>query len=84
MRTSIMRSVQSAIARGSSSSTYVCARTYLSDSVPERKVVVLGTASGIGQPLALLMKLNPLVSKLSLYDIRFVLPLKSVSFLPIA
>lgn len=64
-----MRSVQSAIARSSSSSTYVRARAYSSDSVPERKVAVLGAAGGIGQPLALLMKLNPLVSKLSLYDI---------------
>ncbi|KAL0001460.1 hypothetical protein SO802_015241 [Lithocarpus litseifolius] len=71
MRTSIVRSVQSAVARSSSSSssTYVCARAYSSDSVPERKVAVLGAAGGIGQPLALLMKLNPLVSKLSLYDI---------------
>jgi malate dehydrogenase len=36
---------------------------------PERKVAILGAAGGIGQPLALLMKLNPLVSSLSLYDI---------------
>lgn len=35
----------------------------------QRKVAVLGAAGGIGQPLALLMKLNPLVSSLSLYDI---------------
>lgn len=32
-------------------------------------MAVLGAAGGIGQPLALLMKLNPLVSKLALYDI---------------
>jgi len=32
-------------------------------------VSVLGAAGGIGQPLSLLMKLNPLVTKLSLYDI---------------
>jgi malate dehydrogenase len=32
-------------------------------------VAILGAAGGIGQPLALLMKLNPLVSHLSLYDI---------------
>ena len=32
-------------------------------------MAVLGAAGGIGQPLALLMKLNPLVSSLSLYDI---------------
>ncbi|MCO5576406.1 hypothetical protein L7F22_030216 [Adiantum nelumboides] len=35
----------------------------------QRKVAILGAAGGIGQPLALLMKLNPLVSSLSLYDI---------------
>lgn len=33
------------------------------------KVAILGAAGGIGQPLSLLMKLNPLVTKLSLYDI---------------
>jgi malate dehydrogenase len=32
-------------------------------------VAILGAAGGIGQPLSLLMKLNPLVSTLSLYDI---------------
>ncbi|KAB2615971.1 tRNA dimethylallyltransferase 9 [Pyrus ussuriensis x Pyrus communis] len=47
----------------------VARRSYSSASVPERKVAVLGAAGGIGQPLALLMKLNPLVSHLSLYDI---------------
>jgi malate dehydrogenase len=45
-------------------------RSYSSASgQPERKVAILGAAGGIGQPLALLMKLNPLVSSLSLYDI---------------
>jgi len=38
-------------------------------STPSRKVAVLGAAGGIGQPLGLLMKLNPLVSDLALYDI---------------
>ncbi|KAL9710752.1 hypothetical protein Ac2012v2_006288 [Leucoagaricus gongylophorus] len=33
------------------------------------KAVVLGAAGGIGQPLALLLKNNPLVDELSLYDI---------------
>ena len=33
------------------------------------KVAVLGASGGIGQPLSLLLKLNPLVSHLSLYDI---------------
>jgi malate dehydrogenase len=34
------------------------------------KVAILGAAGGIGQPLALLLKQNPLVTELSLYDIR--------------
>jgi malate dehydrogenase len=33
------------------------------------KVAVLGGAGGIGQPLSLLMKQNPMVSELSVYDI---------------
>ncbi|KAI8998929.1 malate dehydrogenase [Trametes punicea] len=33
------------------------------------KAVVLGAAGGIGQPLSLLLKINPLVKELSLYDI---------------
>uniref|UniRef100_A0A7N0T4U9 Malate dehydrogenase n=1 Tax=Kalanchoe fedtschenkoi TaxID=63787 RepID=A0A7N0T4U9_KALFE len=36
---------------------------------PGFKVAILGAAGGIGQPLALLMKMNPLVSVLHLYDI---------------
>merc|ERR1711939_247356 len=34
------------------------------------KVAILGAAGGIGQPLSLLMKLNPRVSQLALYDIK--------------
>merc|ERR1711977_751201 len=34
------------------------------------KVTVLGAAGGIGQPLSLLLKLNPRVTDLALYDIR--------------
>ena len=34
------------------------------------KVTVLGATGGIGQPLSMLMKLSPYVTKLSLYDIR--------------
>jgi len=34
------------------------------------KVTVLGAAGGIGQPLSLLLKLNPNVTELALYDIR--------------
>ena len=33
------------------------------------KVAVLGSTGGIGQPLSLLLKLNPRVSELALYDI---------------
>ena len=33
------------------------------------KVAVLGAAGGIGQPCGLLMKMNPLVTELRLYDI---------------
>ncbi|KAG7663201.1 uncharacterized protein J8A68_003283 [[Candida] subhashii] len=33
------------------------------------KVAVLGAAGGIGQPLSLLLKLNPQVSELSLFDV---------------
>lgn len=33
------------------------------------KVALLGAAGGIGQPLSLLMKTNPLVKELSLYDL---------------
>ncbi|KLO17733.1 NAD-malate dehydrogenase [Schizopora paradoxa] len=33
------------------------------------KAVVLGAAGGIGQPLSLLLKTNPLISELSLFDI---------------
>lgn len=35
----------------------------------ETKVALLGASGGIGQPLALLLKLNPLISHLALYDI---------------
>lgn len=34
------------------------------------KVAVLGASGGVGQPLSLLLKLNPLISELALYDIK--------------
>jgi malate dehydrogenase len=34
------------------------------------KVAVLGAGGGIGQPLSLLLKLNPRVTELALYDVR--------------
>ena len=33
------------------------------------KVCIIGAAGGIGQPLSLLMKQNPKVTELSLYDV---------------
>ncbi|CAK9151684.1 unnamed protein product [Ilex paraguariensis] len=70
MKAAMLRSVlRRSSTASSSSSSYILRRGYASESHPERKVAVLGAAGGIGQPLALLMKLNPLVSKLSLYDI---------------
>jgi malate dehydrogenase len=44
-------------------------RSFSSTSIALKKVSVLGASGGIGQPLSLLMKLNPLVTELSLYDI---------------
>jgi len=38
------------------------------------KAAVLGAAGGIGQPLSLLMKLNPQVSELSCYDVAPITP----------
>ena len=66
MKSSILRSLHSALSRGS---THLGRRGYATEPVPERKVAILGAAGGIGQPLSLLMKLNLLVSSLSLYDI---------------
>ncbi|XP_051125473.1 malate dehydrogenase, mitochondrial-like [Andrographis paniculata] len=66
MKAAMLRSVLNRRARAS---TFLSRRSFLSDHAPERKVAVLGAAGGIGQPLSLLLKLNPLVSTLSLYDI---------------
>ncbi|KAF5180879.1 Malate dehydrogenase protein [Thalictrum thalictroides] len=57
MATCMLRSALKRVS--SSSSTYLVRRSFASESSsPERKVAVLGAAGGIGQPLALLMKLN--------------------------
>ncbi|ORY18538.1 lactate/malate dehydrogenase [Clohesyomyces aquaticus] len=45
-------------------------RAFSVSSRQASKVTVLGAAGGIGQPLSLLLKLNPRVSQLALYDIR--------------
>lgn len=38
-------------------------------SCEARKVALLGAGGGIGQPLALLLKMNKLITDLALYDI---------------
>lgn len=48
----------------------ISTRQFSSSARNAYKVTVLGAAGGIGQPLSLLMKLNPKVTQLSLYDLR--------------
>jgi len=45
-------------------------RWFSSSAARHTKVAVLGAGGGIGQPLSLLLKADPLVTSLSLYDIR--------------
>ena len=45
-------------------------RLFSTSARRETKVAVIGAGGGIGQPLSLLLKTDPLVSSLSLYDIR--------------
>ena len=45
-------------------------RSFSASATNATKVAVLGAGGGIGQPLSLLLKLNPRVSNLALYDIR--------------
>ncbi|KAF2089425.1 malate dehydrogenase [Saccharata proteae CBS 121410] len=45
-------------------------RAFSASAKQASKVAVLGAAGGIGQPLSLLLKLNPRVSSLALYDVR--------------
>lgn len=44
-------------------------RTVARTGVRNFKVAVLGASGGIGQPLALLLKLDPQVTELSLFDV---------------
>ncbi|CAH2052702.1 unnamed protein product, partial [Iphiclides podalirius] len=50
------------------------AKNFSTTSQKNFKVVVAGASGGIGQPLALLLKQNPLVTRLALYDIAPVTP----------
>jgi malate dehydrogenase len=45
-------------------------RLFSTTAARQTKVAVLGAGGGIGQPLSLLLKSDPLVTSLSLYDIR--------------
>lgn len=45
------------------------ARNFSTSQQRDMKVALLGASGGIGQPLSLLLKTNPLVSQLALYDI---------------
>mmetsp|Transcript_8016 Transcript_8016/g.13855 ORF Transcript_8016/g.13855 Transcript_8016/m.13855 type:complete len:342 (-) Transcript_8016:37-1062(-) len=47
----------------------VLSRSFSASSASRSKVAVLGAAGGIGQPLSLLLKAAPNISKLALYDI---------------
>ncbi|KAL3636905.1 hypothetical protein CASFOL_019204 [Castilleja foliolosa] len=69
MKAAMLRSVFRRSTTSPAATTCLSSRRFASESAPERKVTVLGAAGGIGQPLSLLMKLNPLVSRLALYDI---------------
>lgn len=45
-------------------------RLFSTTTARNTKVAVLGAGGGIGQPLSLLLKNDPFVTSLSLYDIR--------------
>jgi len=45
------------------------ARQFSTTTANNRNVAVMGASGGIGQPLSMLLKLNPGVTKLALYDI---------------
>lgn len=51
-------------------SSVAAKRAFSTSAANLSKVAVLGASGGIGQPLSLLMKENPHVTELSLYDIR--------------
>ena len=50
--------------------TAPASRSFSASATNFTKVAVLGAGGGIGQPLSLLLKSDPLVTSLSLYDIR--------------
>lgn len=62
------------LSRSSSVMSGVIKRAFHSSCAPAYKVAVVGAAGGIGAPLSLLLKQNPLVTNLSLYDLAPVTP----------
>jgi len=64
----------SVLLRSVKSSSSSVARAFHSSAAPAYKVAVVGAAGGIGAPLSLLLKQNPLVTHLSLYDVASVTP----------
>ena len=58
------------LARSAVRTSSLSSRLFSSSAARHTKVAVLGAAGGIGQPLSLLLKKDPLVSSLSLYDIK--------------
>jgi len=58
------------LARTAAKSLSSSSRLFSTSSARLTKVAVLGAGGGIGQPLSLLLKQDPLVTALSLYDIR--------------
>lgn len=57
-------------ARPAARSLAASSRNFSSSAARQSKVTVLGAGGGIGQPLSLLLKLNPHVTELNIYDIR--------------
>jgi len=51
-----------------------CVRQFHASKTRQYNACVIGAAGGIGQPLSMLLKYNPLITKLSLYDIAPVTP----------
>ncbi|KAI0230307.1 Malate dehydrogenase, mitochondrial [Lamellibrachia satsuma] len=49
--------------------TCIVARHFSKTSQGNAKVAVLGASGGIGQPMSLLLKINPAITQLALYDI---------------
>lgn len=49
---------------------FASSRLFSSSSIMNKNVAVLGASGGIGQPLSLLLKNDPLVTELRLFDVR--------------